>query len=142
MSGACSMVARTISPTRRDCLYRCQECRKMQLQRAQPLIPSKLPDLPWQKVGMDLFEWRKNNYLLIVNYYSRFMEVSKLSRTTAEEVITHTKSIFARHGIPKMVVSDNGPQKNFGTFPRTTSSSTRPAVQSSGNYQEIVEQRR
>ncbi len=57
-----------------------------------------------------MFEWRKNNYLLIVDYYSRFIEVAKLSRTTAEEVITHTKSISARHGIPETVVSDNGPQ--------------------------------
>uniref|UniRef100_A0A3Q2DFB3 Integrase catalytic domain-containing protein n=1 Tax=Cyprinodon variegatus TaxID=28743 RepID=A0A3Q2DFB3_CYPVA len=32
-----------------------------------------------------------------------------LTNTTSACVITHTKSIFARHGIPYMVVSDNGP---------------------------------
>ena len=29
---------------------------------------------------------------------------------TADEVILHAKSVFARHGIPEEVVSDNGPQ--------------------------------
>ena len=94
-----------------EMVHRCQEC---QQQRSQ-LILSKLPDLPWQKVGMDLFEWRKSDYLLIVDYYSRYIEVAKLSRTTAAEVITHIKSIFARHGIPEMVISDNGPTIFFGS---------------------------
>ena len=61
-------------------------------------------------MGTDLFEWRKKNYLLIVDYYSRYIEISRLDRTTADEVISRTKSIFARHGIPEIVVSDNGPQ--------------------------------
>ena len=88
----------------------CETCCKNQLQRAQPLVPSQLPDLPWQKVGTDLFEWRNKNFLLIVDYYSRYIEIAKLPQTTAEEVILHTKSIFARHGIPEIVFSDNGPQ--------------------------------
>ena len=33
-----------------------------------------------------------------------------LNQTTAQEVIRHTKSIFARHGILELVISDNGPQ--------------------------------
>ena len=33
-------------------------------------------------------------------------------------VITHTKSIFARHGIPKMVKSDNGPQYSAQEYKR------------------------
>ena len=46
----------------------------------------------------------------MVDYYSRFIEVVKLNRTTATEVINRTKTIFARHGIPEVVFSDNGPQ--------------------------------
>ena len=88
----------------------CTECCKVQNQRSEPLIPSSLPDLPWQKVGTDLYEWKKKAYLLIVDYYSRFVEVAKLSCTSAQEVILHTKSIFARHGVPECVISDNGPQ--------------------------------
>ena len=88
----------------------CPECYHVQKQRAQPLITSVFPELPWQKVATDLFEWKNKNYLLIVDYYSRYIEIALLKQTTAEEVIKHTKSIFARHGIPEVVVSDNGPQ--------------------------------
>ena len=87
----------------------CTECCREQ-RRHQPLIPSPLPELPWQKVATDLFEWKQHTYLLIVDYYSRYIEIARLKSTNADEVITHTKSIFARHGIPEVVLSDNGPQ--------------------------------
>ena len=84
--------------------------------------------------------------LTIVNYYSRYIEISKLSRTTAEDIISHTKSIFARrHGIPEVVYSDNGPQfssdayKQFALeyqFTHTTSSPYFP--QSNGEAERAV----
>ena len=86
----------------------CEECCKAQEQVVESLHPSPLPDLPFQKVGTDLFDWDKKIYLLIVDYYS--LEIAKLTGTTAVEVINHTKSIFARHGIPEIVISNNGPQ--------------------------------
>ena len=48
--------------------------------------------------------------MIIVDYYSRYIEISKLSQLTADAIITHTKSIFATHGIPELVYSDNGQQ--------------------------------
>ena len=89
---------------------------KAQAQRAQPLTPSPLPELPWQRVATDLFQWKDSTYLLLVDYYSRYIEIARLDRTTATEVITRMKSIFARHGIPEVVVSDNGPQFSCQSF--------------------------
>jgi ABC-type uncharacterized transport system ATPase component len=61
-------------------------------------------DLPWQRVGTDLFMWKgANYYVLIVD-----IEMARLSNLTAAEVINHTKSILAHHGIPEVVISDNG----------------------------------
>ena len=88
----------------------CPNCTKFRVQRAEPLNPTPLPSLPWKKVGTDLFEWNKATYLLIVDYYSRWIEIAKLTGLNAISVIAHTKSIFARHGIPETVISDNGPQ--------------------------------
>ena len=50
------------------------------------------------------------NYLVIVDYCSRYIEIALLNRTTADEVICRTKSVFSWHGIPEVVVSGNGPQ--------------------------------
>ena len=88
----------------------CQTCCKLQSPRAQPLIPSSLSDLPWQKVAVDLHELNNTAYFLMVNYYSCFVELARLTRTTVEEVISHTKLILARYRIPEQVMSDNGPQ--------------------------------
>ena len=64
----------------------------------------------------DLFEWHKNVYTLVVDYYSRFIEIAKLSSATSTEIVTHLKSIFARHGIPEVFISDNGPQYSSYLF--------------------------
>ena len=93
-----------------DAVKTCRECLKHTVPGPEPLQPSRLPQLPWQKVGTDLFEWNKSTYLLVVDYYSRWIEIARLSKLTSEEVIRHTRSIFARHGIPEVVISDNGPQ--------------------------------
>ena len=101
----------------------CEECCKYQSQRAEPLMPSVLPELPFQKVGTDLFEWKKRVYLLLVDYYSRYIEIALLNSQTAAEVIAHMKSIFVRHGILELVVSDNGPQYSCEAFSEFASTS-------------------
>ena len=75
-----------------------------------------MPERPWQKVGSDLFELKDGKYLLVVDYYSRFVEIAKRTSTTSTNVITHLKSVFARHGIPQVLISDNGPQYSAGAF--------------------------
>jgi len=94
----------------------CVECCKHKQQNAEPLQPTVFPQLPWQKVASDLFVWKKSHYLLVIDYFSRYIEISKLSSETAGSVIKHMSSISARHGIPQQVVSDNGPQYSSREF--------------------------
>jgi len=49
---------------------------------------------------------------LVIDYYSNYPEIALLTGTTSNSAIAHVKSIFARHGIPKTVVCDNGPCYN------------------------------
>lgn len=74
------------------------------------MIPSDIPELPWHTVGTDLFHWNGSDYLIVVNYYSRYFEISQLENISSKTVITHFKSIFASHGIPSTVRSDSGSQ--------------------------------
>ena len=101
-------------------------------------MPSVPPTLPWQKVASDLFKWRGATYLLVVDdYFSKFIEISKLDNETSHEVVIRLKSIFARHGIPLQVFSDNGPQYSSTEFSEfVTSLSTPPAALNSSRAME------
>uniref|UniRef100_A0A8C6SPN1 Gypsy retrotransposon integrase-like protein 1 n=1 Tax=Neogobius melanostomus TaxID=47308 RepID=A0A8C6SPN1_9GOBI len=94
----------------------CETCQKYRLQNREPLLSTPLPDRPWQKVGMDLFEWLKKQYVLIIDFFSRYIEVAQLKQASAEGTIKAVKEAFARHGTPETVVSDNGPQFSSEQF--------------------------
>ncbi|CAG2251607.1 unnamed protein product [Mytilus edulis] len=92
----------------------CQES-KPKNQR-EPLIQHSDGQSPWAKIGMDLFEIKGRPYLVVIDYFSNFTEVDYLSKTTSSQVITILKKQFARFGIPKTIVSDNGPQFSSDEF--------------------------
>ena len=47
--------------------------------------------------------------MVIVDHFSRFIEVEKLPSSRSSSVIGIIKGIFATHEVPKKVISDNGP---------------------------------
>ncbi|UYV79919.1 K02A2.6-like [Cordylochernes scorpioides] len=105
-----------------ETVRKCSVCIQEAVSKHEPLIPTNFPTRPWQKIGMDLFKFENKWYLVVIDYYSRFPEVVQLDRLTANVVVRSCKSIFARHGIPETVVSDNGTQfgaaREFANFAR------------------------
>ncbi|KAK7102857.1 hypothetical protein V1264_021022 [Littorina saxatilis] len=63
-----------------------------------------------------MFVLNDQQYLTVVDYYSRWVEIAHLKQTTSPAVIENLKSIFARQSIPEVVVSDNGPQYDSRDF--------------------------
>lgn len=94
----------------------CETCQKHRLQNREPLLSTPVPEHPWQKVGIDLFEWSKKQYILIVDFFSRKIEIAKLKHTSAEVTIKAVKEVFARQGRAETVVSDNRPQFSSEQF--------------------------
>ena len=126
-------------------VQKCPECVKSIPNPREPLMPTPLPNHPWEKVATDLFQLDGSNYLLVVDYFSRYPEVIKLSSTTSKAVISSLKATFSRHGVPQVLMSDNGPQfdssdmKEFATtyaFKHITSSPHYP--QSNGLAERTV----
>ena len=77
-----------LSTTIREMVTKCSICAKLRPERKEPLMPSEMPSRPWERVGTDLFEHGKSTFLLMVDYYSRWIEVRLLQKTQpAEEVI-------------------------------------------------------
>lgn len=129
-----------------DIVTNCEAC--LRYQRAntkETYIPRDIPQGPWQVVGIDLYYYKGCDYLLVVDYYSKYVETAKLNDTSSNTIIVHLKSIFARLGIPYIVYSDNGPQfqnvyfKSFAknwNFEHQTSSPKYP--QSNGMVERYV----
>jgi len=57
----------------------CTICIKERANSAEPSMPSEFPERPWQKVGADLFTLNNSNYVHVEDYYSRFVEIAKLT---------------------------------------------------------------
>lgn len=87
-----------------DMVLRCRTCIQERYNPKVPLQPTACPQRPWQKLGSDLFTLEGKTYLLVVDYFSRFVEIALLCHTRSTDVITHLKSMFARHGIPETMM--------------------------------------
>ena len=55
-------------------------------------------------------------YIIVIDCYSCWIEIKKLKDQTSEAVIAVLKELFAQHGIPDLVISDNGPQYSKEVF--------------------------
>ena len=100
-----------------DMVENCNICARHRVIGPEPLMPTPFPERPWQMTATDLFELDHITYLIVVDYFSRYVDVAAMNKTAkSSEVIRALKAIFARHGIPEEVRSDNGPQYASAEF--------------------------
>ena len=100
-----------------EAVSNCSTCMDFRSKRPpEPMIPHDIPDRPWSKVGTDLCEIDSHDFLIMIDYYSKFPEVISIPDKTAHSVVRASKSIFARSGTPDLVISDNGPCFDSDTY--------------------------
>ncbi|XP_031554055.1 uncharacterized protein K02A2.6-like [Actinia tenebrosa] len=90
-------------------------CSKCQLSRNKPpqapLHPWDWPNNPWQRIHLDFAgPFIGKMFLIVVDSHSKWLEVEIMSSTVSEVTIDRLRDMFARFGLPKQLVSDNGPQ--------------------------------
>ena len=104
-----------------ETISKCNTCLELRNQPPrEPMIPHPVPSRPWSKVGSDIFELQGRHYLILVDYYSNYIEVEALPALTSRSVIQQMKRILARHGIMDLLISDNGPQYSSAEFKEFT----------------------
>ncbi|GFY08254.1 uncharacterized protein K02A2.6 [Trichonephila clavipes] len=69
------------------------------------------PSMPWERIHVDfagpIFE---HAFFLIVDAHSKWLEVYPMKVTTTKKTIECLRDSFARFGLPRVLVSDNGSQ--------------------------------
>ena len=129
-----------------DMVTTCTVCCKERTNRAEPMMENDFPERPWQKVASDLFHYHDIWYIIAVDYFSRFFEMSPLKNLESETIVSHLKSFFARYGIPETLFTDNGTQYVSDTFRKfsqewgfTHTTSSPKFAQSNGEVERAVQ---
>ena len=100
----------------REVEQRCKVCHGCQIVSGkpcpEPMKRTVLSEEPWQDVAADLLgPLPGGEYLFVaVNYYSRYLEIEILKTVLSRDIVDSLDHIFARHGIPVSMKTDNGPQ--------------------------------
>ena len=101
-----------------DSVKRCFECQiSTETKHTEPAM-TELPSRPWITVEVDFCgPFPNGRYaLVVIDQYSRYPEVEFTTTTSFEATRKKLKKIFAIHGVPQTLQSDNGPPFNSQAF--------------------------
>lgn len=96
----------------------CESCQETKPhENYVPLYPWNAPSEPWARIHIDFAGPFENKmWLIIIDAYSRWVEIFKMADITTASTISKLFEVFARLGLPKLIVSDNGPQLTSAEF--------------------------
>ena len=88
----------------------CEKCQEFSRRNNKdPIFPRELPLVACTLLEMDLFTCENTNYLLVIDVTLQFPVVRILPNETSRSVINVLKGIYCDFGLPKRILSDNGP---------------------------------
>lgn len=94
-----------------DSLRNCLGCTVVSKEdRPEPMKRKTLPDGPWQQIAIDFLEVREcsTSFLVVVDYYSRYLMVQPVKPTSAENTIKRLEEMFKIWSYPSSITADNG----------------------------------
>ena len=88
----------------------CTSCKENQaMPPKEPLHPWSWPSRPWSRLHIDhAGPFMGKLFLIVVDAYSKWMEVVPVASTNTATTVDKLRAIFATHGLPDKIVSDNG----------------------------------
>ena len=91
----------------------CQEYGK-----SQPIIGTtqELPPFPWHTLATDMFYWKRMDFLIAADVFSKYIIVRKLPNSTSAAVCIELSMNVTELGLPHIIRSDNGPCYNSKEF--------------------------
>lgn len=95
-------------------VLQCRTCEKFRPANCHDkLMPHKIPNRRYAKVGTDILDFQGKYFLVIVDYFSHWLEILQLSDKTSRSVINAFQEAFTRFGYPENIVADNNPFNSF-----------------------------
>ena len=106
-----------------EAVRRCSTGQEIQpAQSKEPLMTHPLINLPLQVVATDYHETAGHHYCVFFDVHSDYIDICELEDLTGQTLVNKNKQVFATHGIPVTLISDNGPicaSREFSDFARS-----------------------
>ena len=92
-----------------------KHCDTCQMNHNNPQKTTPHPWIPatraWERIHIDFAQLFDRQWLVVVDSYSKFPEIIDMGHNTkTEATIRELRKLFAVYGLPRLVVSDRGPQ--------------------------------
>ena len=96
----------------------CEACQGMRnTPTVSVLHPWTWPDQPWKRIHVDFAgPFQGSMFLVVVDSHSKWLEVIPMTSATTGKTLEVLGVLFAAHGLPEQLVSDNGPQFSSAEF--------------------------
>merc|ERR1719154_652447 len=86
----------------------CSTCRR--IAPSNPSMPPsdqpEIPEYPFQSICADFFTHAAKNYLIVVDRYSHWLSIMKLTRDNSSHLIQALRDYFTHFGIATTISSD------------------------------------
>ena len=101
--------------------------------KSQPIISTtqELPPFPWHILAMDIFYWKRMDFLIVADVFSKYFLGRKLANSTSAAVCAELATIVTESGLPHIIRSDKNHAiipRNSSNFCNNTTSHTKPAA--------------
>ena len=96
-----------------DLVRKVQECEPCQINQKSPTLAPlhtwEWPKRPWSRIHIDhAGPFQGKTILVVVDAHSKWIEAVPVPSTSSLATITVLRNLFATHGIPELIFSDNG----------------------------------
>ena len=97
----------TIGKDIKRAVEKCPGWVKRRIQRNELLIGTLLPEGSWEIIELGYFKSKGKWYIVVVDYYLRYLDVHEVRKMTSRAAISYLKILFSKFEIPLIVRSDN-----------------------------------
>ena len=102
--------------TFRSLIERCIICQGHGKSQSIIGITQELPPFPWHTLATYIFYWKRMDFLIVTDVFSKYFLVRKLANSSSAAVSAEIATIVTELGLPHIIRSDNGPCYNFKEF--------------------------
>ena len=114
-----------------ELIERCIICQEHGKSQSIIGTTQELPPFPWHTLATDIFYWKRMDFLIVTDVFSKYFLVRKLVNSTPAAVCAEIATIVTELGLttsPGVTMDHASIPRNFSNFCNITTSHTTPAA--------------